>query len=202
MKRTVPPESWMLALRDLLAAPPPRRLPPSEQRPSAVLVPLFVDAGQLWVLLTRRSDDLPQHRSQIAFPGGSLEPGETPWQAALRESEEELGIDPAQVVPLGQLDEIGAEVSNFRIVPCVAAVPYPLTTTPNPDEVAEVFPVPLLAFLDPRLVEERTVRVDGRSRTLRMYHVGTRIVWGLTAQILGQLTSRLGLGTPAEPPES
>jgi 8-oxo-dGTP pyrophosphatase MutT (NUDIX family) len=158
-----------------------------------VLVPLYVDAGQLWVVLTRRSDELPQHRSQIAFPGGGLETGETAWAAALRESREELGLEPRQIVLLGELDEIRADVSNYRIVPCVGAVPYPLATAPNPAEIAEVFTVPLLAFADPRLVEERIVVVDGKRRRFHIYHVGNRTVWGLTARIVHGLLQRLDI---------
>lgn len=192
------PDSWILEVRQRLDSPPPRRLPASEARPAAVLVPLYVDAGQLWVVLTQRSDDLPQHRSQIAFPGGGLEAGETPWSAALRETHEELAVPPEKVIRLGELDEVAATVSNYRIVPCVGAVPYPLETAPNPAEIADVFSVPLLAFADPRLVEDRAVLIDGRERHFRIYHVGNRTVWGLTARIVGSLMERLGLGPALE----
>ncbi len=191
-------ESWIEEVRRRLGAPTPRRLPASGARPAAVLVPLYADAGQLWVVLTQRSDDLPQHRSQIAFPGGGLEAGETPWSAALRETREELGLAPERVLQLGELDEVPATVSNYRIVPCVGAVPHPLETTPNPAEIADVFSIPLLAFADPRLVEDRTVLIDGRERTFRIYHVGNRTVWGLTAGIVGSLMERLGLGKALE----
>ena len=83
-------QSWIMELRARLQTPPPERLPPTalargeDARRAAVLVPLYVDAGALWVILTRRSEDLPYHRGQIAFPGGSLEQGEDPWAAALR----------------------------------------------------------------------------------------------------------------------
>ncbi len=187
------PQSWILALRERLASPPPRRLPPRDARQAAVLVPLYVDAGELWTVLTRRTEELPHHRGQIAFPGGGRETGEDPWETALRETEEEVGFDPAKVLKLGQLDEAETP-SGFRIIPCVGAVPFPLDTRVNEAEIAEVFAVPLLAFADVRMTEDRQVTINGVERTLRVYHVaGGRQVWGLTARIIQNLTERLGL---------
>lgn len=190
------PPSWILELRARLEEPPPTRLAPSERRPAAVLVPLFVDAGELWVLLTRRSDELTQHRGQIAFPGGARELGEDDWQAALRESEEEVGLTPPSVLRLGRLDE-AATPSGFSIMPCVGAIPAAFRPTRS-DEIAEVFAVPLSAIADPRLVETRPVTVDGVRRELLVYHVGSRQIWGLTARILANLLTRLGLVPPEE----
>lgn len=194
MNQPVAEASWILELRARLAEPPPRRLEPSERRPAAVLVPLFVDAGELWVLLTKRSEVLPQHRGQIAFPGGGRELGEDEWTAAVRESFEEIGLDQRVVLPLGRLDEASTP-SGFSILPCVAAIPAKFQPRPN-EEIAEVFAVPLSAIADPRMVELRTVRVDGRSREILVYHVGSRQIWGLTARILANLLERLGLAAP------
>jgi len=189
--------SWIFELRERFASPAPRRLPASEARQAAVLVPLYVEAGELWTLLTKRSETLPHHRGQIAFPGGGREIGEDPWDAALRETHEELGIDPAKVVRVGELDE-SSTPSGFSIVPCVGAVPFPLKTEVNPEEIAEVFPVPLLAFADHRTVEDRQVKIDGVERWIRVYHVGKRQVWGLTARIVENLMDRLGFQRPDE----
>lgn len=188
--------SWILELRQRLSVPPATRLVPSERRPAAVLVPLFVDAGELWVLLTKRSETLPQHRGQIAFPGGGRELGEDEWAAALRESHEEIGLDPRLVVPIGCLDE-AATPSGFTILPCVGAIPAGFQPRANA-EIAEVFCLPLAAIADPKLVETRRVRVDGRSRELLVYHVGSRQIWGLTARILANLLERLGLIPPEQ----
>lgn len=183
--------SWIMELRQRLASPTPRRLPPSEARQAAVLVPLFVDAGELWMVLTKRSDSLPHHRGQIAFPGGGREIGENAWSAALREAEEEVGLESRRVVPIGELDEADTP-SGFHIIPCVGAVPYPFESQINEDEIAEVFAVPLLAFTDYRIVEDRLVKIDGVERLIRVYHVGSRQVWGLTARIVQNLMERLG----------
>lgn len=189
--------SWIFELRGRLSSPPARRLPASEARQAAVLVPLYVDAGELWTLLTKRSETLPHHRGQIAFPGGGREIGEDPWDAALRETQEELGVDPSNVIRIGELDEASTP-SGFSIVPCVGAVPFPLETEINQHEIAEVFPVPLLAFADFSMVEDRLVTIDDVDRWIRVYHVGKRQVWGLTARIVQNLMDRLGFPAPDE----
>jgi 8-oxo-dGTP pyrophosphatase MutT (NUDIX family) len=190
--------SWIVEVRERLSSPAPLRLAPKEARQAAVLVPLYVEAGELWTVLTKRAENLPHHRSQIAFPGGGLEIGEDPWTAALRESEEEMGIDTGKILRLGELDEAETP-SGFHIVPCVGAVPYPLETEINHEEIAEVFSVPLLAFADYRIVEDQLVKIDGVERMIRVYHVGKRQVWGLTARIIQNLMLRLGFEIPEEP---
>lgn len=194
-----PRSSWIIEVRARLSSPAGRRLPPSDARSAAVLVPLYVDAGQLWTLLTRRTEELPHHKGQIAFPGGSLEAGEEPWDAALREAQEEIGLDPAKVLRLGQLDETETP-TGFRITPCVGAVPYPVETEPDEGEIEEIFAVPIAAFADPRTVEDRLVTIDGEEQWLRIYHVGSRHVWGLTARIIQGLLQRLGLQPVEEEP--
>ena len=189
-------QSWILSLRDRLASPPPLRLAPSDLRQAAVLVPLYVEAGELWTVLTKRTDTLPSHRGQIAFPGGGRETGEDAWGAALREASEEVGIEPAKVLRLGVLDE--TESPAFRVIPCVGAIPHPYEPKPNAAEIAEVFSLPLTAFANPRLVEERAVLLDGRQRNLRIYHVGNRQIWGLTARVLQNLLVRLGIESTEE----
>jgi 8-oxo-dGTP pyrophosphatase MutT (NUDIX family) len=187
-----PRQSWIQTLRELLASPPPRRLPPSELRQASVLVPLYVDAGELWTVLTKRTDTLPSHRSQIAFPGGGRELKEDPWAAALRETEEEIGLERKVVLKLGELDEVESPM-GFRVIPCVGAIPYPYKAKPNEAEIAEVFSLPLSAFANPRMVEEREIVINGMKRTLLIYHIGNRQIWGLTARILQNLLVRVGL---------
>jgi 8-oxo-dGTP pyrophosphatase MutT (NUDIX family) len=191
-----PRQSWIQTLRELLVSPPPRRLPPSELRQASVLVPLYVDAGELWTVLTKRTDTLPSHRSQIAFPGGGRELKEDPWAAALRETEEEIGLERKVVLKLGELDEVESPM-GFRVIPCVGAIPYPYKAKPNEAEIAEVFSLPLSAFANPRMVEEREVVINGMKRNLLIYHIGNRQIWGLTARILQNLLVRVGL-EPAE----
>lgn len=160
-----------------------------------MLVPLYVDAGQLWVVLTKRADSLSSHRGQIAFPGGGLEEGEDAWTAALRETQEEIGIEPKKVLRLGMLDA-SRTPSGYHIVPCVGVVPFPLETVLSKDEIDEVFPVPIVALANPQMVEDRVVTIDGVKRVLRVYHVGRRTIWGFTAKVLENLLFRLGIEIP------
>lgn len=185
--------TWIHEIRRRLESPAPRRLPADEARQAAVLVPLFVQEGDLHLLLTQRSEALPSHRGQIAFPGGAVEPGEGLWEAALRETEEEVGLDPGRILRLGALDEV-ASPFGYRIVPWVGAVPAPVEPVPNEAEIERVFGVPLLAFADPAVVEERDIDFDGRRRSIRVYRVIEPPVWGLTARIVQRLLERLGLG--------
>jgi len=188
----VSPESWIQEVRRRLESPPPRRLPAGEGRDAAVLVPLYVDAGEVWTLLTERSVDLPHHKGQVAFPGGGRELGEDMWQAALREAEEEVGLAPDSVLRLGELDQADTP-TGYRIVPCVGAIPQEFEPRANRAEIADVFSLPLSALAHPNLIEDRLVSIDGVDRSLRIYHVGRRQVWGLTARVLQNLLHRLGL---------
>lgn len=189
---TPTPDIWIRELSRRLASPPPRRSSAGERREAGVLVPLFVDAGELWTLLTERSRELPHHKGQIAFPGGARELGEDMWEAALREADEEVGLPPASVVRLGELDQSDTP-SGYRIVPCVGAIPSGFKPRINEAEIADVFSLPLTALANPALVEDRAVSLDGVQRTLRTYHVGRRRIWGLTARILQNLLRRVGL---------
>jgi 8-oxo-dGTP pyrophosphatase MutT (NUDIX family) len=197
----LPQNSWLNAVATQLGSPPPLRLAASDARPASVLVPLYVTAGEIWTVLTKRTEDLPSHRGQIAFPGGGRELKEDPWMAAIREAQEEIGLDPKIVLRLGELDEVSAPMSGFRVVPCVGAIPYPQHLEANEGEIAEMFSLPLKAFSNPQLIEDRTVKINGQKRVLRIYHVAGRQIWGMTARILQNLLIRLGLEPAPEPEE-
>jgi len=203
-----PRETWVHELRARFEQPVASRLAKEQEgRRAAVLVPLFVDAGELWLTLTKRAEELSNHAGQVAFPGGGLEQGEDDWQGALRETHEEIGLAPDRVLRLGELDEIYTEVSNFRIVPCVGAVPFPFSPLLNVGEIEEVFNIPLLAFADVKVIEDRLIEWRGREREVRIYHVGRHAVWGVTARIIQNLLLRLGIqpqevDAPPAPPAS
>ena len=188
---------WIQEVRSRLENPPALRIPPNDARQAAILVPLYVDAGELWTVLVRRSEGMRNHGGQIAFPGGGVETGEDLWQAALREANEEIALDGKSVLPLGHLDELSS-VSGYRVVPTVGAVPFPLLVEADQKEIDEVFSVPLSACANPQWVEERAVTVNQGERWVRIYHVGRHQIWGLTARVLENLVSRLGLSQPAE----
>jgi 8-oxo-dGTP pyrophosphatase MutT (NUDIX family) len=158
-------------------------------RRAGVLVPLFVRDTSLWILFTRRTESVEHHRGQISFPGGGEEPGDADLLAtALRESEEELAIAPADVIPLGSLSPI-VTVTDFYVEPYVAAVPQPYVWRPAEAEIAEVIEAPLAKLMDPAIREAR--QIPGREGTILFYHYGKHVIWGATAGILTELLDAL-----------
>jgi 8-oxo-dGTP pyrophosphatase MutT (NUDIX family) len=158
-------------------------------RRAGVLVPLFVREGRLWVLLTRRTESVEHHRGQISFPGGSEEEtDESLYATALRETEEELAIAPADVIPLGSLSPI-VTITDFYVEPYVAAVPQPYVWKPAEAEIAEVIEAPLAALMDPAILEIKSI--PGREGTILFYHFGKHVIWGATARILSELLDAL-----------
>ena len=159
-------------------------------RRAGVLVPLFVRDAKLWTLLTRRTESVEHHRGQISFPGGGEEEtDESLYAAALRETEEELAIAPADVIALGSLSPI-VTVTDFYVEPYVAAVPQPYVWRPAEAEIAEVIEAPLATLMDPAILERRLI--PGREGTILFYHFGAHVIWGATARILSELLAALG----------
>lgn len=154
-------------------------------RPAAVLVPI-VDRDEPTVLLTQRAVHLSDHPGQVAFPGGKLMPGETPLDAALREAEEEIGLDRGFVDPLGYLDVYG-NTFGFRIVPTLARIKPGFDLRLDKNEVDEAFEVPL-SFL---MRADNHVQHDREYRGLRWKYYAMpyeqRHIWGTTAGILRNL---------------
>jgi 8-oxo-dGTP pyrophosphatase MutT (NUDIX family) len=159
-------------------------------RPAAVLVPV-VARPEPTVLLTLRTPDLPSHAGQIAFPGGKIDPFDaTPLDAALREGEEEIGLDRLRVDPIGYLD-LYLTFSGFRILPALVRVDPDYSLTVNPSEVAEAFEVPLSFLMEPRNHAQKTREWRGFQRTYLEMPYGERYIWGITAGILRNLYERI-----------
>lgn len=183
---------WLEEAERLLAVRPVKRRPPGDDlTASAVLGPLHVAAGGLWVVLTRRSDSLPNHGGQLAFPGGAVEESDEDEVAtALREAREELGVDPSVVVVLGQLDDVWTP-SGVVISPVVGALPYPLALRPSVEEVEEIVPVPFAYLANPEAVETDELLVAGKRIASPVFRYRGHHVWGATARIISDLVSRL-----------
>lgn len=155
-----------------------------ELKDAAVLIGIADGPVGASMILTLRTAHLTSHAGQIALPGGKIDPGDAdPVAAALREAEEEVGLDRRLVRPLGLLDPYITN-TGYRIFPVVAAVAENAPLTPNPEEVAEVFQVPLQFLMSPEnhLLETRPFR--GRDRRFYAMPYEERRIWGVTAGIL------------------
>jgi 8-oxo-dGTP pyrophosphatase MutT (NUDIX family) len=159
-------------------------------RPAAVLVPIVDRPGGLTVLLTLRASDLRAHSGQVAFPGGKIDAGETPRAAALREAQEEIGLEERFIEPLGWLDPYFTG-TGFRVAPLVALVEPSFSLTINKLEVGEVFETPfdfLMNAANHRLEEREW---EGRRRRYYAIPHEGRYIWGATAGILRNLYEKL-----------
>jgi 8-oxo-dGTP pyrophosphatase MutT (NUDIX family) len=171
--------------------------PPLESlTPAAVLVGLIERSHGFSVLLTTRLDTLRRHAGQVAFPGGRCDAGETPWQAALREAEEEVGLASGFVSPVG-LSTPYRTGTGYLVTPVVAFIEEGFSLQPNPDEVADIFETPFGFLMDGANHEthERQLPDGGKRQFYAMTH-DDRFIWGATAGMLRVLSHRL-FGAPA-----
>jgi 8-oxo-dGTP pyrophosphatase MutT (NUDIX family) len=161
-------------------------------RPAAVLIPI-VDHPEPTVLLTQRSPHLADHAGQIAFPGGKIDATDaSPRDAALREAEEEVGLDRAFVDPLGYLGVYGTSF-GFRILPTVARVRPGFSLRINRSEVDDAFEVPLAFLMNPSNHQLHAREFRGVERTYYAMPFAERYIWGATAGILRVLYERIYL---------
>jgi 8-oxo-dGTP pyrophosphatase MutT (NUDIX family) len=163
----------------------------TQRQPAAVLLG-FREGVQPRLVLTVRTDHLQSHAGQVAFPGGRSEPADgDALTTALRESEEEIGLDRALVTPLGYLDCFET-ISGFCITPVVAKIAAEAQLYPAPDEVAEVFEVPLAFLLEPANLRRYTMEFRGHQRPMVEFIHGGHRIWGATAAMLFNLLQRMG----------
>lgn len=160
---------------------------PASARAAAVMLLLYERNGAWYVPLTVRPAHLTHHAGQVSLPGGSVEPDESSVAAALRELEEEIGVNPASVEPLGTLSSLYLFVTDFVITPHVAVVAPAPAFRPNPDEVAEVLELQMSMLADVEPCE----RVKRGLRSLSFYApamcLAGHVVWGATAMMLAEL---------------
>jgi len=165
--------------------------PSTELRPAAVLVPLVDRAGGMSVLLTQRTAHLSAHAGQISFPGGRIETSDhDATDAALRETEEEVGLTRDHVTVIGRLDTY-VTGTGFEITPMVGLVKVPFPLTPDPFEVSEVFEVPLSFVIDPNNHRRMTRVFEERTRVFFVLPYENRYIWGATAGMLVNLAEVL-----------
>ena len=167
----------------------PRALEAGPFKPAAVLVPVQERRNGDYLVFTKRADMLSSHRGHVAFPGGRIEPHDSgPLAAALRETHEEIGIDPCHVRVLGQLDQVTAG-SNYLVSPFVGQIPFPCDFRLNLAETEAVFSVPITALLNPRClrVEPRSYPAHRKGEPIYHFYYDGWDIWGATARIVKQL---------------
>lgn len=165
----------------------PEHLPPGGFARAAALVPLHEKDGELHVVLTRRPRHMRRHAGQLSVPGGRIDPGEDPLEAALRETEEEIGLPRSRVDVLGRLSETLVLQTAFRLTPWVASVPYPFRYVPEPGEVEEILHVPLSALERPGVHRVEPREAYGMNLDVHYFDLGDDVLWGATARVIVEL---------------
>ncbi len=154
----------------------------------AVLVPILGDGDDPRILYTRRSEHLPDHRGQVAFPGGKRSPRDAALiDTALRETEEEVGIERGQVEIIGRLDDVPTVATRYIVTPYVGIIDPGARIRPNPDEVAAIFFVSLDALSDPETHVTRVRSWNGATYEVDVIQAGEHEIWGVTLAITRNL---------------
>jgi len=155
-------------------------------KPAAVLIPIQERADGDYIVLTKRGDDMPTHKGQIAFPGGRVHVGDADLIAtALRESQEEIGVDPEHVRVLGRLDEFTAGY-GIVVTPVVGVIPSPYDFRIDPAETSAVASVPIRSLMEPGTYVKNAHLSPGGHPSYHFYISNGWDVWGVTARILVQ----------------
>ncbi len=155
-----------------------------------MLVPIVTGAAP-GILLTKRTDTLRRHSGQVSFPGGRIDATDaTPEAAALRETEEEVGLDPASIELIGRLRDYTTG-TGYRITPILGLLAPGYRAILSHAEVAEIFELPLSTLLDPKAPERRSTEYQGQTRHYWVWPHEKHHIWGATAAILVHLAHRL-----------
>lgn len=153
---------------------------------AAVLLPIL-DRGQAHIVFAKRTERVGHHKGQIAFPGGTVDPGDaSPAAAALRECEEEIALPPAAVEILGALDDTETFATQFVITPFVGLIRQPVAFQPDGREIEQVIEVPVAALLEAGTFRVEEWERDGVRRPVYFFDYRGETIWGATARILKQ----------------
>lgn len=185
-QRLAPLDEILRRIAERGAGAPPI-VPLEGARPSAVLVALFDAGAGPEVVLTRRARHLRDHRGEVSFPGGRIEPGETPVDAALREAEEEVALDPDTVTVVGELDHLATLASRSVIAPVVGRLHGRPVLVAAASEVDRILTVTLAELLRSDTYREERWGSDIGERTIHFFELADETIWGATARMLVQL---------------
>jgi len=174
-------------LKQALSRRQKHRIVDTSRVQSAVLVPIYYRDGEYYLLFTKRTEKVRDHKGQISFPGGAYEEQDaTLLDTALRECTEEIGLAAEAVEVLGELDDTPTQTTYYVISPFVAAIPWPYQLRVDPIEVKEVIEAPISSLLDKDCLRQETDPLNDGRITGYFYYCNNRIIWGATARILSQ----------------
>jgi 8-oxo-dGTP pyrophosphatase MutT (NUDIX family) len=174
-------------LQQVLANREIKRIQDTSRELSAVLLPLYRKGKECYLVFTKRTQQVKDHKGQVSFPGGVYqEEDRILVNTALRECAEEIGLAPENVRILGELDDIITLTSNYIVSPFVAVIPYPHEFRVSQQEIEEIIEVPVSALLDKSGLREEIEVVEGKPEVMRYYSYRGRVIWGATARILHQ----------------
>ncbi len=180
-------------LRRALSLRQKRHIVAASRVSAAVLLPIYYKQGQYYILFTKRTETVKDHKGQISFPGGACEKCDSSmFDTALRECTEEIDLAAGAVELLGELDDFTTVDSGYVISPFVAVIQWPYQFKVDPKEVEKIIEVPISALLDKDCWHQETATMDGKAVTESSYHYRGNIIWGATARILKQF---LGIWT-------
>ena len=185
-------------LRTALAGRTAREAPSGSYVPSAVLILVYPSGDDHKVLLHRRSQRVVHHKGDIAFPGGVQEEGESLRETALRETHEEVGVDPADVDVLGRLDDTPTS-ANYLITPFVGTIPSPYEFRPNGDEVDALLEATVSGLRDPSNRRDDARLAEGELKRIPCFAHDGNLVVGATAMILADLVALIDGSERQEP---
>lgn len=157
---------------------------------AAVLIPLVIDRGEASLLFTKRTEEVRHHKGQICFPGGVRDDGdETLWHTALRETEEEIGIDRSQIICLGPLPDI-VTPTGFHVTPFAGFISSLNDLSPNAAEIAAIFSVPFKHLQNPQNIRFETREFFGKHHSMPFFNFGEHVIWGATGHMILSLLKR------------
>lgn len=184
-------------LKALLGSREPKRIAfrNADYRQACVLLPLFLNNGQFWLLLTQRATTVEYHKGEVSFPGGTVDSVDESWErTAIRETFEEIGVREDDIEIMGQLDDMTTLTSQFIIHPFVGMIPFPYSFKINPREVERLIEVPLQFFFNPSQPQPHRIERKGGSLEIPAFIYGDAVIWGATERILENFISTIRHG--------
>ena len=172
---------------------------PDQAKPAAALLLVYQTGGRAVILLTKRASALPNHAGQVSLPGGAVDAGETMEEAALREAEEEVGLDRAGVQVIGRLTPLHIPVSGFVLHPVVGVAGVRPDMRPEPGEVDRIIEAPVEALLDPARHHRVNRRIGAYEFEMPYFDLDGEQVWGATAMVLAEFAAVLGVHVSPTP---